>query len=216
MAKTYQDTFTRTAAALAGSTSSDGLFTWTVPDGVDPNTNGTAINQTANQFTGMTSADCDTDNIYAEIDFSFVGGGTPVFWIDVSSNGTYPGAGSHGYEAACFGGNAKLFAVNSGAFTQIGTVAHTIANGTYRLERNGSAITLKKDGATVLSVTDSSEPTGAGNRRAAMGGDAAGAPSGQAWAEFRYGDIVSSVTVAQEAGIFSHALSGCVIGRVDA
>jgi hypothetical protein len=187
MAKTYQDTFTRTAAALAGSTSSDGLFTWSVPDGTDPNTNGTAIALATfgAQFTGMTSADTDTDDIYVEVDYTVMGGSSAV-WIDLGSDGVYP-AGT-GYEAAIFGGNAQIFAVAGGSFTQLGaSVSHTPSTGTYRFERSGSTLTLKKDGTTVLTRTDSSEPTGAGKRRAATGGDPAG--GGFTIAEFRYGDI---------------------------
>lgn len=213
MAKTYQDTFTRTAALLAGSTSSDGLFTWTVPDGTDPSTNGTAIAATT-FFTALASADCDTDAIYAEVDFSS-SGGTPAIWIDLSSNGTYPGAGSHGYEFATFGGNAYIYAIASGAFTQLATASHTLSNGTYRAERNGSTLTLYRNGVSVLSTTDSSEPTGAGNRRAGAGCDPG--LGTVTYAEFRYGDIVSGgPTTAQELPAFLQSLSGNVIGRVDA
>ncbi len=188
MAKTYQDTLTRTANPLAGSTSSDSLFTWTVPDGTDPGTNGTAIAATQS-FTGMTSANCDTDDIYVEVDYSHSGVG--ALWFDLGCNGSYP-AGGTGYEFAIFGGNAYIFAVAGGSpgFTQLATVAHTQSTGTYRIQRVGSALTFKKDGSTILSATDSSEPTGAGKRRVAIGSDGGGVTT-STYLEVRYGDIVS-------------------------
>lgn len=185
----YLDTFTRVAGPLAGSTSSDGLFTWTVPDGVDPGTNGVAI-AFSGVFTGLASADCATDAIFVEVDFTFVSG-TPALWLDLASNGVYPGSGSHGYEFAMFGGNAFIFAIANGAFTQLATVAHTVANGTYRAERNGSALALYRNGGLILSATNNSEPTGAGNRRAGAGGDGTGTVGGEVYTEFRYGDLAA-------------------------
>ncbi len=183
MSKTYVDNFNRIAGALSGSTSSDGLFTWNVTLGSPLIVANQAGWVSGGDVQAIASAECDTDAVYVEIDY--VAGS--AIWIDVAENNTYPGSGSNGYEAAVFGGNAYIFAIASGAFNQIATAAHTLSAGTYRLERNGSSVVLTRNGTTITSATDSSEPTGSGNRKAGFGG-----PDGCTFDNFGYGDLAGA------------------------
>lgn len=193
MAKTYQDTFTRAAAVLAGSTSSDGLFTWSIVDGSTPSTNGTAvISPATGGWAALTSAECDTENAYTEIDITLATSGCAI-WLDLGSNGTYPGVGSSGYEFVLASGNAQILAIAGGAFTVLASVAHVLATGTYRGQRVGSTLSLYKDGVLVLSTSTSGEATGVGKRRALFGGDSGSANIDPfTISEFRFGDIAAA------------------------
>ena len=191
MAKTFVDTFTRTAAALGGSTSSDGLFTWSILDGPSVSTNGTSVDVASGHaaFAAGASADCDTDSMYAETDFT-ISNGSVAIWLDICGSGVYPSG--TGYEFACFGGSAYIFAIASNTFTQLATASHSHTSGTYRAERNGSTLTFYRNGVSILTASVASEPTGAGNRKAYFGGDTTGGSYNVA--EFRYGDVGGSGT----------------------
>jgi hypothetical protein len=191
MAKTYADNFNRTAASLTGSTSSDSLFTWSERLGANATTNGTQLAMPATDTHEEASADCDTDNVYVTVEVVSASG---PWWLNIASNnGTYPGAGSHGYEIAFVSGNIDVYAKANGGFNSLITpVAHTVTPGTYRVDYNKATglLTVSRNGTPIsgASVTDTSEPGGAGNRKAAIGGNNGGGSA--LFDNFGYGDLV--------------------------
>ena len=82
-------------------------------------------------------------------------GGTdgPAVRQSVGMNGYYFGPDN--------AGNVKLFRVDSGVFTQLGSVGHTYASGeTYRIEAQGPYIVGKINGVVVIPVVDTTYTSG--------------------------------------------------------
>lgn len=185
MAKTYVDNFNRTAN-LPGSTSSDTLFTWSELLGNTPTTNGAEMALVGSDSHNVTSANCDTDNVYVEVDVVSASG---PFWLTLLNNGTYPGAGTNGYEIAFVSGTVTIYAMASGAFNTVGSASHTVTAGTYRVEYNKGTgdIVVSRNGTSILTSNDTSEPGGSGNRRAGIGGNNGGGTA--TFDIFKYGDI---------------------------
>lgn len=189
MAKTYVDSLTNRTAALNGSASSDGLFTWANKDGGNTAATVSAVGLggTGNSAYG-TSADTDTDDMYVEVTLAGANFGDVVFWFDLLQSGTYPGG--TGYEAAFFGGAVNLFRINGGAFNAMNTGSHTLQAGTYRFEytRSTGAMAVKFNGSTIVTDTNTSEPAGSGNRKVVLGFDVT-ATGVATFTNFGYGDI---------------------------
>lgn len=186
MAKTYQDTFDGTAGNLTGRTSSDGQFPWIELLGNNATTNGTEMALAAADSHNVANADCDTDNVYVRV---VVVSPSGPWWLMILCNGTYPGAGSNGYEIAFVGGTVTIYAVASGAFNVVGSASHTVTAGTYEVTYDIATgdIVVSRNGTPILSDNDTSEPGGAGNRKAGIGGNNG---SGTAtFNNFEYGDV---------------------------
>jgi hypothetical protein len=191
----FQDAFTRTAA-LDGSTSSDSSFTWAYLDGAAnfANTTGTLLQTDSSgsetNATYGTSASCTGDAMYVKVTLvSAVTLANTAFWLDIRQNGVYPSG--HGYELLVQPTLVTLFKINAGAFNTLATQAFTLAAGdTIEFGWDGANLYVKQNGTTIKSFADSSEPTGAGNRKAAFGMDGTGTASpGFRYDNFEYGDI---------------------------
>ncbi len=194
MAKTYLDSLSNRSAALDGSTASDGLFSWAHKDG--GNTAATVsstglVLAAGNNGSYGTSADTDTDSMYAKFTISgtFVNG---ALWVDVSQNGTYPGG--TGTEVAFFGGNVQAFDINGGAFDPLGSAGFTFQAGDYEVRINSvtGALTVTHNGSTILTAT-AVAALGSGKRKSLLGYDA----SSSNWTvtNFGYGDVGGSPDV---------------------
>lgn len=180
---TYTDNFNRTAG-LDGSAYSGGTVLWDLLYNTDASTNGTQLSMT-NEGHLAGDTDVDTDDMYCQI--VFVSGSGGAFWLVNNQNNVYPGSGSNGREFAVQATSAQFYAIQSGGFNLLDNQSHTRSGGTYKIESDGSSHICSRNGATVCSATDSSEPTGAGNRRAGIG---SGGPD-FLFDSWEYADIVA-------------------------
>jgi hypothetical protein len=198
---TYTDNFNRSDGNLDGSTFSGGTATWS-------ETGGTAYAITSNTATATNipdnveqvaraSAEVDSDDMFAQ----FTG-------VTFTSNHSYlnmaPIARMH---ASLRNGYMALVENSTGTHTRIlftqggeavlGSSAGNSSTSTVRVECDGSSISYLVGGSTIIGpVTDSSETSGVGYRKAGMSAySAGGATSDIAVDDFSYGDLVAGATV---------------------
>jgi len=195
----FVDTFTRAAADLTGSTSSDGLFQWVEDFGGEWETNGTeAISLNivdATYSVEWTNTDVNTDNYYVEADmsvFSKASGTSLYFQIQCRGagglgEGYYFSIGRTGGGAGTLDNSIKR--VNDDGVVDTDTT-EDCATGTIRLECNGTTIRALHNGVEFMSGTDATWSGGTGKRRAGIGSYAGGTSANDvAISEFRYGDL---------------------------
>lgn len=201
----FLDNFSGAAATLSGRSFSDGSgTTWSLILGTALATNGSGqaiIPINSGDNTGKPSAQTATDTVYGEFDFDGVSGpnpGDPWFiWVDCGSNA----AGNSGYEFGLGGdGSIAAYRINGGAYTPIATGTWTPGAALIRIERILATNTINCyiGGVLVLSVVDSNEPTGSGNRYSGMGGYT-GAQVQVNFGEFRFGDISAANDAVYES-----------------
>lgn len=162
----YTDNFNR-SADLNGSTSSDTLFTWAQNTGNTNSTNGSGFVVADGDNNYATSADLDTDNAYCTSNLtSCTGNSYGWLWIRgnaTNTNGYLPNFGvSNAFELYRYGGGTYPLLDSD---TWAPTAA--LITGT----ADGSSISCVESATSVtLTATNSSESTGAGNRRGGIGG----------------------------------------------
>lgn len=160
--KTFVDTFDRADANLNGSTSSDALFTWAEVDGTlwTITSNQAHIPSASSTFaTAQAAADLDTDDHYCEFTISD--------WTRVSTQTLFLGpavrfSGGVGY-VLDIGNQAgsplrRIYRYDNDA-TLVSDVTNT-ESGTFRIEVDGSSLTGKLNGATILGPTTNTQFTG--------------------------------------------------------
>lgn len=155
--KTIQDTFNRADANLAGSTSSDGLFTWGEPIGTEweVNTNaGQCINIADGTFNvALADFALDTDDHFASGDLTiFARDGASQLFFGMLVRLTTGLAGTPGYGLEVGNSGAaeanRLYNYATDANIATNTAVHSA--GVIRLEVDGSSLTGKDDGVTFL------------------------------------------------------------------
>jgi len=197
--KTFVDDFNRTAN-LGGSTSSDGLFTWTELVGTVLTTNGTvctATNIPSNtEPTAYTSADTDTDTSYAQIDLTTYTRATNTeLTVSIMVRSNITDTNGYPFYVSIDDANAagrELWALSSLTLLASDAVDSTTGlPNTLYVEADGSSISSKVDGAAALGpITNSGEASGAGNRRALFRVYSFGnSTNDAAFDNFGYGDL---------------------------
>jgi len=89
------------------------------------------------------------------------------------------GAANTGYYVGWNNTNFKLYKKIAGTNTELGSYTAPVANDVVRIEASGTTITVKVNGATVGSVTDSSISSGSGGIGA--GGSGGTSNTGKLW-----------------------------------
>ncbi len=182
--KVYTDNFNR-SADLAGSTSSDTLFTWAQNTGNTNSTVATAFVIADGDNNYATSADLDTDNAYATTNLvSCTGNSYGWIWVRgnaTNTNGYLPNWGvSNAFELYRYGGGSYPL-LDSDTWAPVAALITGTAD--------GSSISAVESATSVtLTATNSSESTGAGNRRGGIGGFS-NVPSCN-FNDYTYADIV--------------------------
>jgi hypothetical protein len=188
MSSNYVDTFSA-AGDLDSATSSDGLFTWgTSHIGVTGTKSGGSVTFTQSDY--VTSAECATDHLYVEADYvSHSGGGG--WWIALAKDSTYAG---NGYLLNVTSSDITIYRINAGAYNVLSNASHSPSAGTYRLEYNRAtgALTGSRNGVSLVTATNTAEPSGSGFRKAMIGFDGG---TNAIFSEFRYGDVSAGGSV---------------------
>jgi hypothetical protein len=198
--KTFADTFNRTAANLNGSTSSDALFTWLEVDG-------TAWTGTANRIelagivnfnTARANADLDTDDHYAQVALVAYTRLAGAVFAGVYCRWTASTDG-YGFEVGnTFNTNLRrTYRYDTDA--NIASDATATTSGTIRLEVDGSSITGKLDGATILGPSTNTQFTGQ-LRTGLSGYSATNAGNLVALDDFGAGDLTTGTTIPPGVG----------------
>lgn len=174
--KDIQDNFNRTAANLAGSTSSDSQFTWSEPQSTAFTTNGTTCGFSALGGTtfnvGLASLAMDTADHYTQIEVATftpptTGGLSPGVGVRIT-NGTGSSDSGYGFETGRNGFSNPVRRLYDWATD--GTLASdttSTTTGTLLIQASGSTITAKLNGTTIFSITDTTYP-GTGSQRKAI------------------------------------------------
>ena len=206
--KSYEDTFNRTDGNLSGSTSSDGLFTWTEPQGTDwevLTNQAQCVDLGDGAFVvALAGADTDTDDTFAELEISVIsttntiligpgtrfttgGGSTPGYVFEAGF-----GSGSNFRRLYNFETDGDLGTPDGGDSNDVGTVL--------RVEADGSSISAIDDGVTIFGpITNTAH---AGQTKAGMTAFAAGATTNDCAATvFRYADLVQAAAFSAVTGI---------------
>lgn len=160
--KDIQDTFNRANGNLNGSTSSDGLFTWSLVSGVSAQTqiNSNQLRLTrsgADNFAvALASLSLDTLDHYAQAELVSLTFGADFVSADlgVRSDGLTEGYGLSVAQDGGGTGSRQVYDVSDGSPIFSDTVLTT--SGTAKIEVDGSAITVTIGGAEIaaLSGTD--------------------------------------------------------------
>jgi hypothetical protein len=184
--KTYVDNFSGTGG-IDGRTSSDSLFSWQLVYGPDPAVSGGRVSA-VDTFVGVCSASVDTDQSYGYVDLVSFNNADPnsLFFIDIAVDAT----AIDGYEFAHFPGHAPLSYFLSEAYTVLDEPLVTREAARYVLSRDGSSITVTKDGELFASATNTSIPANSTHRRAALGGGSDVGASTVVLDNWGYGDII--------------------------
>ena len=189
--KTFADTFDRANANLTGSTSSDGLFTWLDVD-VGGN-NWDIVSNAASASAGdgfrtcRANADLDTDDHYSEAVIgtaTYSTGGT----LGVLARFVVTSTAGYGFEIGNVGGNLRrTYRYDTDANIASDTTAPA-TSGTLRIEVDGSSITAKISGSTVLGPTTNTQFAGQLRTGISAYSDTAG--TSLTFASFGAGDLV--------------------------
>src|SRR5690606_32846352 len=169
----YEDDFSGNGN-LNGRTFSGGTAQWSEILGSIWATSGGLLTATNipvdTQHQAVTTADSDTDDIFAEIALTTwtINGGNRFmeFIVSCASNSSGTAGYVFGTAESIEGHERYLFATDSDALLDDDSTLTQAA--TRRVERDGSTITAYVNGTPVLSGTHSGEPTGNGNRRASI------------------------------------------------
>ena len=161
------DTFNRTDGALSGSTLSDGVNTWSVtggswavfsnriewaaPGGVDYVAWVNSLPDCATQTVSVQFLSSTDIGVVARYN---VTSGVGTFYMAWSSGGTYV-LGKY---------------INGSTFTTLGTGGTYALGDTVTLDCNGTSLTVKQNGSTIITATDGTITTGKAGLYA--GGDA--------------------------------------------
>jgi hypothetical protein len=184
----FTDNFNRTAD-LAGSTLSGGGATWTQNTGSTNSTNGSGFRITQGDNNYATSADLDTDNAYATSNLTSLADNS-YGWIWIRANGT----NTNGYEGGFGINNAfEMYRYGGGTYPLLDSDTWTPVAALLTLTADGSSLSFVEGATNVtLTATNSSESTGAGNRRGGIGGfsDVGGGAGGVVFNDYTYADIV--------------------------
>lgn len=205
--KRWFDNADRANAALAGSLSSDGSFTWA--DGGDTLTFNIVSNQIRVAATSFedsayanTGADADTDSTYGEItlvSFTNPGTGSVSVYAFASINATR--TSGHAFNV----NTAPERAINAilGDVT-VASDATSTTSGRLRMIVNGTSVSAEVNGTVVLGpVSSATETTGAGFRRSGIRGG--WADDNEAYVidfdNFVGGDLTSHVRLLSMTGV---------------
>jgi hypothetical protein len=164
--KTFVDAFTRADADLDGSTSSDGLFAWDEIDGTDFTVLSNQCRRAlsgANFSTARADADLDTDDHYAQVvlaAWSHSGGGANAISAGVLCRFTgAAGTAGYGFEVTDqTTPDRRIYRYDTDA--NIANDSSSTTSGTIRLEVDGSSLTAKVNGGTVLGPSTNSQFAG--------------------------------------------------------
>lgn len=215
--KTYVDTFNRSDGALDGSTSSDGLFVWDETQGAAPASIQIASNQASLSLAGATNvwiviranADCDTDDDYCQVDLKTFTRNSGHLAVGVGVRGDGWGGGGDGYyfEVGNNNGTAYRDLRKFDDDTSLGSDSTSTTSGILRIEADGSSITAKVAGSTVIGpVTNTSF---AGLKKTALTWYSSDANNALIVDDAEAGDLAGGGgTPYSEAGIGGVALGG--------
>jgi hypothetical protein len=194
--KTFVDAFTRANGNLTGTTSTDGLFQWLDVDvGTDSlNILGNLIEASVNNGfrTCRADADLDTDDHYAQVQFS-----GPIAYATAGALGVLvrftgaAGTAGYGLEVGNTGSNfRRIYRYDTDANVTADATAPPTA-GTLRLEVDGSSLTAKIDGATILGPSTNTQF--AGQLRTGISGYSVTSGTNLQFDNFEAGDLVSAL-----------------------
>jgi hypothetical protein len=150
-----QDTFTRTAGNLAGSTTSDGQTTWAEDAGTAWATNGTeaTISGSVSWNVGRLVLAMDTADHYSQADLSTFTRNQNFIGIGVMVRANATPTSGYGFEVSAAAANKRrVYDFVTDADIASDTTAPAV--GLLYLELNGSTYTAKVAGSTVFTGTD--------------------------------------------------------------
>ncbi len=198
--QTLTDTFNRADAALGGSTSSDGLFTWSLVFGITAQNN-VASNQAAitsvgpdNDMSLLASVAMDTADAYAWTDGLSLNGGQAYGGPFLRSIDGTLNVGDTGYRVEIDVGFSGIYnLINNANFASLDSVTTGgETTGSLYLQFVGSTYIFQRSGVTKLSGTNTTHAGGAGQRKVGLMGGAYDTPYSVTIDNFFAGDIVPS------------------------
>lgn len=154
--KDVQDTFTRTAGNLAGSTTSDAQTTWAEDAGTAWATNGTeaTISGNVSWNVGRLVLAMDTADHYSQADLSTFTRNQNFLGIGVSVRVNATPTSGYGFEVSLGGAGSARRVYDFVSDANIAADTTSTTSGLLYLELNGSTYTAKVAGSTVFTGTD--------------------------------------------------------------
>jgi hypothetical protein len=195
---TYTDNFNRADGDLDGDTFSGGTATWSRTGGAEfavASNVAVATNIPDNvEQVARASAEVDSDDMFAE--FTGITFNSAHNYLNMAPIARMHASLRNGYMALVesLTGSPSRILFTQGGEAILGSSAGDSSTSTLRVECDGSSIAYLVNGSIIIGpVTDTSETSGAGYRKAGMSAYASGGnTSDVAMDDFSYGDLVAA------------------------
>ena len=198
--KDVQDTFTRTAGNLAGSTTSDGQTTWAEDAGTAWTTNGTeaTISGNVGWNVGRLVLAMDTADHYSQADLSTFTHNQNFLGLGVSVRVDATPTSGYGFEVSLSGATSARRVYNFVSDATLASDATSTTSGLLYLELNGSTYTGKVAGSTIFTGTDTTYDGTVKGVGITVYSDGAGNVG--SYASYRGADLVASTAFIKMVG----------------